>query len=253
MPTPPAPVLVLVHAFPMGPGMWQPQKDVAPGWRIVAPPLPGFEGRPLVADRSMDGYARDLLQTLDDMGIHRAVFGGLSLGGYVIFGVLRQAPERVAGLLLADTRTSADDAERRSARLRSIEKARGRGGPPAIADEMLPNVLGATTRGRRPDVVARVRALIESQPGETIAAALEAMMNRPDSTSDLARVSVPATIVVGEEDTLTPISDAQHMHRTAAGSTLVTIPDAGHMANMEAPGAFNEAMVTFLAGIGRTA
>lgn len=243
-----APVLVLVHAYPMGTAMWEPQMHAVPGFRIVAPSMPGFEGRPLLRERSMDAYARDLLQVLDDMRIDRAVFGGLSMGGYALFGVLRQAPERVAGLILADTRTSEDDGPRRAARERSITLARA-SGPPAIADEMLPAILGATTHARRPEVVAQVRGLIERQPRETIAAALEAMMNRPDSTADLAKVKVPTLIVVGEEDTVTPLSDAEHMRRTVAGSTLVTIPAAGHMANLEAPEAFNDAIREFLRGI----
>ena len=231
----------------MGARMWQPQTEAAPGWRLVTPSLPGFDGRALTSDRSMDGYARDLLQTLDGLDIQRAVFGGLSMGGYVIFGVLRQAPERVAGLILADTRTSTDNPERRAARERSIELAR-HSGPGAIADEMLPSILGATTRAHRPEVAARVRALIESQPPETIAAGLEAMMTRPDSAALLERVTVPTLIVVGDEDTITPLSDAEQMHRAIGGSALVTIPGAGHMSNLEAAGAFNEAMRTFLSG-----
>jgi pimeloyl-ACP methyl ester carboxylesterase len=219
--------------------------DAAPGWQIVTLPLPGFDGRPLLPERTMDAYARDLLHALDGMGIRRAVFGGLSMGGYVIFGVLRQAPERVAGLLLADTRTSEDNPERRAARERSIDLAR-RAGPPAVADEMLPSILGATTRERRPGVVARVRALIEAQPAETIAAGLEAMMNRPDSAAVLRQVTVPSTIIVGDEDTVTPRSDAEQMHRAVAGSTLVAIPGAGHMANLEEPEAFNDALRAFL-------
>jgi pimeloyl-ACP methyl ester carboxylesterase len=129
-----------------------------------------------------------------------------------------------------------------------MDAARRRG-PAAIADEMLPNILGATTRARRPEVAAQVRALIESQPAETIVAALEAMRSRPASDAVLAQVTVPTTIVVGDEDTVTPLSDAEHMQRAVAGSALVTIPGAGHMANLEAPDAFNEAMRTFLSGV----
>ena len=228
--------------------MWAPQLGAAPGWRVLTPSLPGFDGRPLVAEHTMDAYGRAVLDTLDAEGIDRAVFGGLSLGGYVIFGILRQAPERVAGLILADTRTSIDTPDRRAARERSIELARTRGAP-AIADEMLPNILGATTRAQRPDVVARVRALIEAQPPDTIAAGLEAMKDRPDSAGVLGRVTVPTTIIVGDEDTITPLADAEHMQRLVAGSTLVTIPGSGHMASLEAPEAFNAAMAAFLSAM----
>src|SRR3954462_9520538 len=122
-----SPVLVLVHAFPMGAAMWRGQLDAGPGWRVVAPSLAGFDGRALPPAHDMDAYARDLLQWLDDAGVARAVFAGLSMGGYVIFSLLRQAPERVTGLILADTRTSIDNPGRRAARQRSIELARSSG------------------------------------------------------------------------------------------------------------------------------
>lgn len=235
-----------MHAFPMGTAMWAEQLPaVPPGWRVLTPPLPGFDGRPLIAARTMDAYGRAVLDTLDAEGVDRAVFGGLSLGGYVIFGILRQAPARVAGLILADTRTSTDTPDRRAARAQSIALARSQGAA-AIAAEMIPSILGATTRAERPDVVARVRAMIESQPAETIAAGLEAMKDRPDSADVLRRVTVPATIIVGEEDTITPLADAESMQRSVPGATLVTIPKAGHMANLEMPRQFNAAMSSFL-------
>ena len=237
--------LVLVHAFPLGAAMWDPQRTAAPGWRIVTPSLPGFDGRPLLADNTMAAYTRDLLDMLDEQGIERAIFGGLSLGGYVLFELLRQAPERVAGLILADTRTSTDTAERLVARRRSIERARS-GGAPAIADDMLPGILGPTTQASRPGVVAQVRRLIEAQPAETIVAGLQAIMTRVDSAAVLPSVAVPTTIIVGDEDVITPPSDAEFMHRLIDGATLVTIPGAGHMANLETPDAFNVAMHALL-------
>ena len=146
-----------------------------------------------------------------------------------------------AGLLLADTRTTIDTPERLAARERSIARARTEGSM-AIADEMLSGILGRTTHARRPEVVARVRRLIELQPPETIAAGLQAIMSRPDSAAVLPSITVPTTIVVGDEDVITPPSDAAFMHGRISGSTLVVIPGAGHMANLEAPDAFNAAL-----------
>jgi pimeloyl-ACP methyl ester carboxylesterase len=240
-------VLVFVHAFPMGAGMWRQQLGVAPGWRIVTVSLPGFDGRrPLIQERTIDAYARDVLAALDAEGIERAVFCGLSMGGYVTFGILREAAHRVAGLILADTRTSTDTPERNAARLKSIELART-SGPSAIADDMMPAILGPTTHAQRPHVAATVRALIEAQSGEAIAAAIEAMINRPDSAATIATVTVPTTIIVGEEDAITTPADAEQMHRAIAGSTLVTIPRAGHMSNLETPDEFNAALRSFVA------
>ena len=243
------PTLVLVHAFPMGAAMWDPQRSAAPGWRIVTPSLPGFDHRPLIDDCTMSGYARDLIETLDRLQIERAVFGGLSLGGYVLFELLRQAPGRIAGLMLADTRTSIDSPERLAARERSIARARSAGAR-AIADDMLPGILGPTTHAERPEVVAEVRRLIESQPPDAIVAGLQAIMTRVDAAPLLPPVRVPTTIIVGEDDVITPPSDALLMHSLIEGSTLVRIPGAGHMANLEAPEAFNEAMQRLLSLLG---
>jgi pimeloyl-ACP methyl ester carboxylesterase len=229
----------------MGARMWDAQRAALSGWRVLTPSLPGFDGRPLAGERTMAAYARDVLATLDREGIDRAVFGGLSLGGYVLFELLRQAAPRVAGLILADTRTSVDTPDRLAARERSIVRARTEGAP-AIADEMLPNLLGPTTHATRPAVVAQVRALIESQPPETIAAGLQAIMTRVDTAAVLPSIGVPTTIIVGNEDVITPPSDAQAMHRLIRGSTLATIAGAGHMSNLEDPGAFNAAMRRFL-------
>jgi pimeloyl-ACP methyl ester carboxylesterase len=116
--------LVFVHAFPTGPGMWRRQSDAVRDRPVLTPALPGFDGRPRLPDLTMDAYARDVLRVLDQQHIQRAIFCGLSLGGYVLFGLLRQAPERVAGLVLADTRTTTDTPERLAARVRSIETVR---------------------------------------------------------------------------------------------------------------------------------
>ena len=232
----------------MGAAMWEPQRAAPPGWRIVTPSLPGFDGRPLVADNTMSAYTRALLDVLDQQGIGRAVFGGLSLGGYVLFELLRQTPERIAGLILADTRTSIDTAERLVARARSIERARSLG-PTAIADDMLPGILGPTTHAQRPDVVAHVRRLIEAQSAETIVAGLQAIMTRVDAAAVLPSISVPTTVIVGDEDVITPPSDAEFMHGMIDGATLVRIPGAGHMANLEAPDAFNTAMTGLLSRV----
>ena len=240
--------LVLVHAFPMGPGMWRTQVDAVQGRRVLTPPLPGFDGHARLTEPTMDGYARDLLATLDREGVVRAIFCGLSLGGYVLFGVLRQAPERVAGLVLADTRTTIDTPERLAGRARSIDTVRTKG-PSAIADEMIPGLLSPATHATQPAVGAEIRRLIESQSADAIADGQQALMTRPDSAAALTRVQVPTLIIVGSDDGITPVSDAESMHRAIPGSRMVVIRDSGHMSNMEAPGKFNEALTLFLEGL----
>jgi pimeloyl-ACP methyl ester carboxylesterase len=225
--------------------MWTRQVSAITGRQVLAPPLPGFDGHPRVAEPTMDAYARDVLASLDRAGIERAIFCGLSLGGYVVFGILRQALDRVGGLILADTRTTIDTPERLAARVRSIETVR-RAGPPAIAEEMGPGLVSADTHANRPAVDAEIRSLIEAQSADAIADGLQAMMTRPDSAAVLTTVRVPALIIVGADDGITPVSDARSMQQAIPQSRLVIIPGVGHMSNLEAPETFNQALLTFL-------
>jgi len=238
--------LVLVHAFPVGAAMWRPQQRAFPGWTVLTPSLPGFDDRPLVATASIDDFAADLLAQLDARGVGKAVFCGVSMGGYTLFGMLRRASSRVAGLVLADTRATADSPEQQQGRRRAIALVE-QDGPAALADDMLPKLLGETTRASRPDLVTETRGWISRQRSEALAAALEAMRTRPDSTPQLPSIDVPTCIVVGEEDTVTPASDAQAMASAIPGASLVTLPEAGHLSNVENAGAFNAAVAGFLA------
>ncbi|HUO52440.1 MAG TPA: alpha/beta fold hydrolase, partial [Gemmatimonadaceae bacterium] len=194
---------------------------------------------------SLDGHADDVAALLDALGIERAVVGGLSMGGYIAFAFWRRHRARAAALVLADTRAGADSEEGKSKRRTMIADARSHG-PGAVADAMMPNLLGATTHARRPEVVKEVRAICERAPVPGIVAALEGMMGRPDSTPSLATIDVPVQIIVGEEDTLTPPRESEAMHAAIRGSRLAVIPKAGHASNVERPAAFNHVLAEFL-------
>jgi pimeloyl-ACP methyl ester carboxylesterase len=241
---------VLIHAFPLNADMWRPQLEHPPaGWRLVAPDLPGFgpseSGDVPDLPRSMDAAADDLGRLLDALGIGRAVIGGLSMGGYITFGFFRYRPERFAGAILADTRAGADTPEGRDGRQKMLELVRSRGSE-AVADQMLPKLLSAKAPQDRPELVARVRQMIASTSAATIAAAIEAMMARPDSTPDLSRMAFPSAVIVGADDVLTPPAESEAMHHRLPESRLVVIPDAGHLSNLEAPGPFSQALAEFL-------
>jgi len=239
--------LVLLHAFPLNARMFEGQLGLADtGWHIVVPQLRGFDGAsadPPAA--SVDDYAGDVIDLLDSLHLKQAVIGGLSMGGYVAFAVLRLAARYVQGLILADTRSQADTPEGRAGRDTLLGVLR-QGGPEAVANEMIPKLLGETTRGTRPAVVERVRSLILANQDEAIAGAINALKTRPDSTPLLAGIHVPTLIVVGEEDSVTPPSAAEEMHAAIGGSALVRIPAAGHLSNLEQPDLFNAALTAFL-------
>jgi 3-oxoadipate enol-lactonase len=240
-------VLVLLHAFPLNARMWEGQLALADrGWRVIAPQLRGFDGATLDPPAaSIDDYAGDIIDLLDALHIHEAVVGGLSMGGYVAFAMFRHAARYFQGLILADTRSQADTPEGLEGRTRMLQLVHDRG-PAAVADEMLPKLLGETTRMKRRDVVERARSLVMSSSAVAIDGAIRALMTRPDSTPLLSTMHVPTLILVGAEDTVTPPVAAEEMHRGIGGSELIVIPDAGHLTNLEQPELFNGALARFL-------
>jgi len=247
--------MVLLHAFPLSAEQWMPQLARVPsGARVIAPDLRGFHGtgggvvHADVAGMTMDGYAADVLALMSHLEIERAVIGGVSMGGYVAFAMMRRAPERIAGLVLANTRATPDSAEGRAARDRTAATIE-REGATALAREMVPKLLGATTRSQQPDLVDVVTHLIEMNSKEALIAAVRALKERPDSTPMLASIACPTTIVAGEEDTIIPMSDVEAMKSAIPKARLVLLPRVGHLSNLEAPAAFIDVLYGFgLAG-----
>jgi pimeloyl-ACP methyl ester carboxylesterase len=86
-------------------------------------------------------------------------------------------------------------------------------------------------------------------PVAGIVGALDAMMTRPDSTPSLATIDVPTLIIVGEEDTLTPPTEAHAIHEKIRGSRLEVIAESGHISNLERPAAFTHVLCEFVEGV----
>ncbi len=229
--------------------IFEPQLAI-PGVRHVVPDLPGFGSSPLPAsiERSIDDYARDVLAQVDARDVSSFVVGGVSMGGYVAMAVWRLAAERCRGVILADTRAGADSETARAGREAMLALVHSKG-PSAVADEMLPKLLGATTRARRPELALRVRHMIESQTPAGIAAALRRMRDRPDSLPTLATMHVPVLVVVGDEDEITPPAESERMRDALPLATLLRIPETGHLANLESPDLFNLAVRAFLTAL----
>ncbi len=239
----PSTPVVLLHAFPLNASMWEPQRRALGKRKILTPNFPGFGGRPPVAS-DLDRFAYAVIDDMDAAGIERAVLVGLSMGGYVVFRLLDCAPDRIAGLVLADTKAGGDDEAGRNKRTEQAARARVEG--VNWLDELIPALLGQTSRDARPEVVALVKATLFKANSEGVARALEAMRARPDSTPHLGQIRVPVLVVVGEEDTLTPVDEARKIADGVCDGRLVVIPRAGHLSNLEAPAEFNDALLRFL-------
>ena len=239
--------LVLVHAFPVDATMWDEQVRALDGdARVLAPSLPGFGGTPAAGDvLTMDAAADALAAELDRAHIDRAVVCGLSMGGYIAFSLWRRHRERIAGLILADTRAEADDEAGRERRRGVAEKARSEGSG-AIADAPPPLL----SEDADPELWERVKEMIRRQPGEAIAAAALGMADRPDSRPILPEIDVPTSVVVGSADTLTPPPMSEAMAEAIPNANLVVLDGAGHLSNLEDPEGFAAAVRDVLARAG---
>ena len=240
------PALLLVHGFPLDHSLWAHQVAALAGWRRIAPDLRGA-GASEAPDGgySMAAYADDLARLLDQLHIERAVVAGLSMGGYVAFEMLRRHRARVMGLILVDTRADADNAEARKGRESMIEVVRTEGAA-AVAERMVPRLLGRSSQQTQPNVVEQVRAMIARTPVAGIVGALEAMRDRPDSTPLLPTIDVPTLVVVGAEDEMMPPTSARAMAAAIPSAAMTAIPGAGHLAPLEAPTAVTRVIAEFL-------
>jgi pimeloyl-ACP methyl ester carboxylesterase len=231
--------LVLIHAFPLDASMWDPQVAAFEGRVAIATPnLPGFGGAEPAGDvMTMEMAAQRCLDAMDGAGLDLAVVCGLSMGGYVALELWRRAPQRFAGLVLANTRAGADSEEGASGR-RALAERLGSEGNGFLVDKPPPLL----TADASPELWARVKGIIAAQPVSAIAAASLGMAERPDSTGDLAGISVPTVVVTSSGDTLIPPDATSPMADQIPGATLRIIEGAGHLSNLQAPEAFNEVL-----------
>ncbi|GIH74799.1 alpha/beta hydrolase [Planobispora longispora] len=239
--------VILLHAFPMSSTMWLAQREgLAATCKVITPDLRGFGGSMLGDDDpSLDVMADDVVRLLDEEGLDRAVIGGQSMGGYVTMALCRRHPDRILGVILADTKATADPEPARANRERIAAAVLDRG-TAVLIEEVLPALVGSTTKQRRAMVFGRVRGLVQSAPPGAVAWAQRAMAARPDSFDTLRALKVPALVIVGEEDELSPLSDAEAMTDAVPDGRLTVIEKAGHLSAIEQPEAFNRAVTGFL-------
>jgi pimeloyl-ACP methyl ester carboxylesterase len=236
--------------------MWAPQRiALASRVRCIVPDLRGFGESSTDGPHSMDQYADDVAALLDALAIERAVICGLSMGGYIAMALWRRHPARVCGLVLCDTRMTPDDEATRANRNAAIELA-GAAGATAIASKQVTGLIGKSSRARHPGLDGELCAMMARQPVAGIVGALGALRDRPDSQETLRSISVPTLVVVGDEDALTPPSDARAMLAAlpeGAGARLEIIAGAGHLTCLERPAAVTHALADFLAAVGANA
>jgi 3-oxoadipate enol-lactonase len=241
--------ILFLHAFPLNRSMWQGQVAALLNeqrFRLVSLDWRGFgESEGATTLSTMELLADDVAALMDALGMQQAILCGLSLGGYVAFAFLRKYPERVRGLIFADTKPDADTEEGKANRERIAQLAEAEG-PGAVADLQMPKLLSDYTRQHHPEVETQVRRMAEAATGSGIAAVSRGMAQRSDANELLAQISVPTLVLVGEHDALTPPTVAQGYAGHIPGAQFVVIPQSGHLSNLEQPEAFFTALHHFL-------
>ena len=244
-----SPVL-FVHGFPLNHSMWREQFEACKDRRVIAVDLRGFgASEASLGTVSMDRFAADLHETLDQLGVREpVVFVGLSMGGYIAWPFLKQRPGRVRAFVLANTRVIADDEKGAETRRQTAQKVLDRG-VDVIEDQMLEKLFSPTTRKENPAAVESARGMIRQARPAGVAGALLGMAERPDVSDRLESLSIPTLVIAGDDDAIASPTEMEGFARAIPNSVFVRIASAGHMTPMENPKEFNEALAKFLEGL----
>jgi len=239
--------VVFIHGFPFNHEMWNPQMKALPNnIRAISYDVRGH-GASDVGDAqySIEFFVDDLIALLDHLVIDRAVLCGLSMGGYIALRAFERHPDRVRALVLCNTRSEADSNEakvRRSATIRTVKTA----GVKIFSEDFLKSVFTPESIASNAGAVDMIRRIILNNSPLGICGTVLALAARTDTTSALGSISVPTLLIGGEQDTLTPPADLQHMHDRIRGSEIHILPHAAHLSNLENAPAFNDVLIKFL-------
>ncbi|MGK2856158.1 MAG: alpha/beta fold hydrolase [Thermoanaerobaculia bacterium] len=239
------PAIVWIHGFPLSSAIFEPQLSIS-GVRHVVPDLPGFGSAAAPEGAmTMDTYADAVARNLAELQITSATLAGVSMGGYIVFAMMRRHPKLANAAILIDTKEAPDSAEAREGRAKTAEAVR-QDGVDVVISQMYPKMLTPETIALadwRSDTVMRAMRS-SSVPGVT--AALAAMAARPDSAETIRAASIPILAIAGDHDAITPPADAERMASLASDGTLAVIADAAHLSNVERPAEFNRTVQAFL-------
>ncbi|MEV6803825.1 alpha/beta fold hydrolase [Streptomyces sp. NPDC051132] len=236
--------LVLVHGHPFDHTMWHPQlTEFSAGRRVIAPDLRGYGASPVTPGSvPLSRHAEDLAGLLDHLGVDTFVLAGLSMGGQIVMECHDRLGDRIRGLVLADTFPAAETPEGRRLRHAMADRLLAEG-MRGYADEVLEKMVAPYAD---PGVKAHVHRMMTATSPAGAAAALRGRAERPDYRALLTRVTVPALVLVGADDTYTPVADAEAMHAALPDSVLHVVDGAAHLPNLERPAEFNRALGDFL-------
>ena len=246
-----APAIVLVHGYPLSGDLFREQRAGLSGtYRVVTLDLRGY-GASTAPDSNatVQTYAQDVLDVMTRLGVERAIIGGMSMGGPVVFEMYRRAPARFRGMILIDT-TPKPAAPAEAGLWRGVAAQARQQGVPSLVPFLIKDMLTGQTRMNDAPLADYLSGLITDASLEAAVAGANALATRPDSQPTLATISVPTLVITGAEDTIYPFETARDMANAIPNATLALPPGAAHAAIIEAGGAANDAIRSWASGIG---
>jgi len=244
-----APVVTLSHSLAATLSLWDAQAAaLRDRYRVLRYDVRGHGGSDVPpAPYTLEQMAGDLHGLLQALGIAETHFVGLSMGGLIGMTMALRFPRAIRSLVLADT-TAAYGPERKPMwddRIRDAETK----GIDAVLDRTMDVWFTGPFRAARPDVIARIRAMMAPTSPVGYVGAIQAI-GYGDLREDIRAIRCPTLILVGEEDHGTDITMARTMHERIAGSELAVLPRTAHCSCVEAADAFNQALLAFLPRVG---
>lgn len=240
--------LFLLHGFPLDHRLWQSQLEgLSDRMHVVAVQLRGFGSSTLdEADFSLAELAQDVEFLRQHLAGGQPIWlAGLSMGGYVALEYWRQFSSQLRGLILTNTKPTADNEAAKAGRAAMGQKALSDGTWAAV-EPMYAKLLSEQTVASNPDLAELVRTMMQDVAPATIAAAQNAMAQRRDFTNQLPTIQVPTLVIAGESDTIAPAVEGKVWSAKVPGSTFVVIPNTAHLSPLESPELFNRTLLDFI-------
>jgi pimeloyl-ACP methyl ester carboxylesterase len=242
--------VIFIHGFPFNKASWQPQMDFLKNqYRVIAYDIRGF-GKSTSGDEepSINLFADDLIQMMDVLQIEKAIVCGLSMGGYILLNAINRYPERFHGVILSDTQCIGDTTEAKEKRYKTIKQIEA-DGLNDFATAFIKNVFCKESLDNKKQLVEEIKNMILSTKVEAVTGTLAALAQRQEKCFSLNEISVPALILCGKEDIVTPLIQSEFLHTHIKDSKLHSLDKAGHMANLEQADEFNKLVNDFITNL----
>jgi pimeloyl-ACP methyl ester carboxylesterase len=239
--------IIFLHGYPFDKTMWQGQLDfLKSSYRLIPCDIRGFgKSTDEESSLSIDLFADDLIEFMDELSIDKAIICGLSMGGFIALNAMKRFPDRFEALILCDTQCIADTAEVKEKRYKTINEIEADG----VADfneGFIKSVFHKDSITNKKELVEQLRSVVFANSEHVIIQGLIALAERSETCSTLNEITIPTLIICGREDEVTPLAQSELMNKAIEGSILCVIDNAGHVSNLEQPEEFNIHLHDFL-------